>query len=290
NNERVRLLYVAATRAKKRLHLLGDTPVDQKRDVVRKPRSGSLLSHLWPAVQAKFEASFARRRVQMDRQEGFKLGGVSLRRLASSWRYPVVAAPMVPPPPRPQDEEEISFHWVGSTARHVGTVVHQLLQHIGDLGIENWEESYVSRFESVARAKLTRLGVAAVELEDAVTQVVTAIDRTLNDNKGRWMLSGVHRQARCEYPLTGFLDGQFRSVILDRTFVDAAGIRWIIDYKTSRHEGRDVDAFLDNEQVRYAQQMEVYARLLQRLEQNPVRLALYFPLLTGWREWKPGQD
>ena len=155
--------------------------------------------------------------------------------------------------------------------------------------MENWVDSDGVQLDSVARAKLAHLGVAAVELSDAVGQVVTAIDRTLDDDKGRWMLSGGHYQASCEYPLTGFLDGQFRSVVLDRTFVDSDGTRWIIDYKTSRHEGRDVDAFLDNEQRRYAQQMAVYARLLQRFQENPVRLALYFPLLTGWREWEPGE-
>ena len=74
-------------------------------------------------------------------------------------------------------------------------------------------------------------------------------------------------------------------VIIDRTFIDAHGTCWIIDYKTSRHEGPDREAFLDQEQQRYAGQLNRYARLMQQLGNRTIKLGLYFPLLQGWREW-----
>ena len=74
------------------------------------------------------------------------------------------------------------------------------------------------------------------------------------------------------------------SVVVDRTFVDG-GVRWIVDYKTSSHEGAGLDEFLDREQQRYRPQLERYAALIGRLGPEPVRLGLYFPLLSGWREW-----
>jgi len=73
---------------------------------------------------------------------------------------------------------------------------------------------------------------------------------------------------------------------IDRTFVDSDGTRWIIDYKTSRHEEEDVDAFLDQQQERYKEQLEKYGALMKLHEDEPIRLGLYFPLLKGWREWK----
>ena len=75
---------------------------------------------------------------------------------------------------------------------------------------------------------------------------------------------------------------------MDRSFVDAKGIRWIIDYKTSTHEGGGLDAFLDREQERYRGQLERYADVLRKLDARPIRLGLYFPLLSGWREWEAG--
>ena len=73
---------------------------------------------------------------------------------------------------------------------------------------------------------------------------------------------------------------------IDRTFVDSDGTRWIIDYKTSRHEEEDVDAFLDQQQERYKEQLEKYGALMKLHGDEPVRLGLYFPLLQGWREWE----
>jgi ATP-dependent helicase/nuclease subunit A len=52
------------------------------------------------------------------------------------------------------------------------------------------------------------------------------------------------------------------------------------------HEGAGVEAFLDSERERYRAQLDRYARLLARIDARPVRLGLYFPLLSGWREWE----
>ena len=42
---------------------------------------------------------------------------------------------------------------------------------------------------------------------------------------------------RCELPITGLIGGKLYETVIDRTFVDENGVRWIIDYKTSSHEG-----------------------------------------------------
>ena len=65
-------------------------------------------------------------------------------------------------------------------------------------------------------------------------------------------------------------------------------MRWIVDCKTGTHEGGDLEAFLDREQDRYRAQLERYAALMRMLDNRPVKLGLYFPLLKGWREWPFG--
>ncbi|MCW5621848.1 MAG: hypothetical protein KIS79_12130, partial [Burkholderiales bacterium] len=87
---------------------------------------------------------------------------------------------------------------------------------------------------------------------------------------------------------TAMLEEGIVHVALDRTFVDEHGTRWIIDYKTSTHEGGELEAFLDREQLRYREQLERYARIMHALDGRQVRLGLYFPLLGGWREWTAG--
>ena len=83
------------------------------------------------------------------------------------------------------------------------------------------------------------------------------------------------------------IDNQVVSARVDRTFVDSDGTRWIIDYKTSFHEGSGIESFLDNETERYQGQLELYRRIFLAMEDRPVRAALYFPLLNGWREVEP---
>jgi ATP-dependent exoDNAse (exonuclease V) beta subunit len=99
-------------------------------------------------------------------------------------------------------------------------------------------------------------------------------------------LLGPWSEARSEYSLSGVLDGRVVNVVLDRTFVDNDGVRWIVDYKTSLHSGGDREVFLDSERLRYTAQLARYAQLLAKKEARPLKLGLYFPLMRGWREWE----
>src|SRR3984957_14487706 len=59
-NEQTRLLYVAATRAKKTLYMSAAPKAKQDGTII--PRSGTLLACLWPALGAKFTAAENRQR------------------------------------------------------------------------------------------------------------------------------------------------------------------------------------------------------------------------------------
>ncbi len=102
---------------------------------------------------------------------------------------------------------------------------------------------------------------------------------------GRRLL-GPREGAQSELKLTGATEEGLVNIVVDRTFVDEHGTRWIVDYKTGTHEGADVEAFLDREQERYRKQLEHYAELMRGIDSRPIRLGLYFPLLNGWRDWE----
>jgi ATP-dependent helicase/nuclease subunit A len=137
-------------------------------------------------------------------------------------------------------------------------------------------------------AELAELGVPDERRATAVVKALQAVRRTLEDERGRWLLDASHRSAPARNALTGVVDGNLVSIVIDRTFIDATGLRWIVDYKTSSHEGAGLDEFMDNERERYRAQLERYAQLMRALGDEPIRLGLYFPLLSGWREWDPG--
>ena len=82
-------------------------------------------------------------------------------------------------------------------------------------------------------------------------------------------------------------DNLLRQLRLDRTFVDEEGIRWIIDYKTSSHEGGAIKDFLESEVIRYRSQLDNYASAMSLTENRKIRVGLYFPLLQALESWEP---
>jgi ATP-dependent exoDNAse (exonuclease V) beta subunit len=103
-------------------------------------------------------------------------------------------------------------------------------------------------------------------------------------------LSGRHDEAHAEWALSSTQNGMVSHHVIDRSFVDADGVRWIVDYKTGEHGGGDVDAFLAAEMRRHRPQLERYAGLLGGMEGRPLRLGLYFPMIDAWHELTPGED
>jgi ATP-dependent exoDNAse (exonuclease V) beta subunit len=136
------------------------------------------------------------------------------------------------------------------------------------------------------RRALMHAGVSPLELEAAAQRARQALARIRASRRGRWILEP-HEDSHSEYAVTGVAAGEVVRGLVDRTFIDK-DVRWIIDFKTSEHQGGKLEEFLDEQQRRYRDQMERYARILAPLG-NPVRLGLYFPLLDEWREWAPEQ-
>jgi ATP-dependent helicase/nuclease subunit A len=109
----------------------------------------------------------------------------------------------------------------------------------------------------------------------------------LAEERGRWLLDARHAESVTELALSGRIGGELLHVVIDRSFVTPDGLRWVVDYKLSPHEGGGLEEFLDREQQRYALQLARYAELARRLGPEPVRVGLYFPLQGAWRAWTP---
>ena len=296
-----RLIYVAATRPREQLHLLGHA--EASAEGLRLPPKGTLLRMLWPVVKGPFEEAW---RAQEEALETAAAGGSAtakgtpeqrpavLVRLPTDWVCPPVPPGLSDPAAEQgaaeseaDDHGTLDFLWAGDAIRHVGTVVHRALQIIAETGLAGWNPERIRKLRDRFRAQLRRLGVSAAELEDAAEKVEAALQGALTDERGGWVL-GDHAEAESELALTAVEGGQPVRVQVDRTFV-AEGVRWIIDYKTGSHTGGDLEAFLASEQTRYRAQLERYAHVLEKYDPGkPIRLGLYFPLLRAWREWEPG--
>ncbi len=275
-----RLFYVAATRAKQRLHLLACAKADEDLRP-KEPSKRSLLAKVWWQAREHFGEAPANAIAEPERMPIHDV----LHRLPAGFPLPK-APPSVTwtAPDEGRQEEEIEFSWAGETARHVGATVHRWLQRIADDELRTWDATRIDALASRFAKELERRGIPPRDLKASTEQVSVALKNAISDERGRWVL-GPHPEARSEHRIRVTGAAGANTYIVDRIFRTAEDVRWIVDYKTSSHEGKDLERFLDREQERYRAQLERYARVLAAGE-SPM-LGLYFPLLAGWRQWRP---
>lgn len=293
DNELLRLLYVAATRARSRLHLFGNAPT--KDGALSTPPKNTLLFPLWPAVQSDFEPvideldSVATEDEVVDEAMLASVEPPLLQRipvetpqmdLRANWIHATSGVTEL------AADEPLEFDWASHEARHVGTVVHRQLQRLAEEGAEQWTAERVGLLLDFYQQQLKALGVAQSRLESCAKRVVRALVNVADDPQAQWLLGG-RDTARSELKITGYIDGSLVNGVIDRTFVDDEGVRWIVDFKTGDHRGVEVEVFLAREQERYRAQLQRYAVIMQQMESRPVRIGLYFPLLRRFRDWSP---
>jgi ATP-dependent exoDNAse (exonuclease V) beta subunit len=283
-----RLLYVACTRAIKSLHLIGNVAVSADGEQFNDPYKGSLLSRLWPAIEMDYANAFPgwlkSRPKEAPPGDANYLVKPRLQRFREKWVIPtpVPMAADVTPQDSQAGETEVEYYWVGSALRHAGTIVHRWFQRISDEQLSTSIES-LGELRDTTRRWALDLGVNESQIEEVCQRAETALRGVLADEKGCWVLYG---EGSAELPITGVVDGKTESVIVDRVRIDEQGVHWIVDYKTSTHEGGDLEGFLHQESERYRPQLEKYAAMYSGLTGQEVRTALYFPLLQEFCEVK----
>jgi ATP-dependent exoDNAse (exonuclease V) beta subunit len=278
-----RLLYVACTRARRNLHLLGNVNAEGT------AKKDSLLWLLMaaPAIEDKF-----RQEKPTEEETTFEIAAAAvtrvaplLRRLPLDWHLPAAPAPLrwKKTANQARHDEVHTFDWVSDTLRRVGTVTHAFLQQIAREGLDHWNDERISASAAMIRTALTAEGVPPGELSSAGDKVGRALRSVITEERGRWILAA-REQAASEFEISSVLDGEIVRAKLDRTFVDEVGTRWIIDYKTADVGGGSVESFLDEQEAKYRPDLLRYSRIMRALNGRTVRAGLYFPLLARWRE------
>ncbi|PIV30410.1 MAG: DNA helicase UvrD, partial [Zetaproteobacteria bacterium CG02_land_8_20_14_3_00_50_9] len=263
-HETRRLLYVACTRARKTLHLCGH--LNKAEEAAR----SSLLHLLLSQDETAFGAT-------LHNIEATAASATNIRPLTRMAELPACLEATTAPA---STASEIEYIWSGPTATAVGHAVHACLQQIGEQGIEQWQSSDSDAAINHMHRSLMREGLSGTLLEQAMQRCTRAINNTLSSSHGQWILSGQHQHARCEWPLSKRQHQQIRHFILDRSFIDEHGTRWIIDYKVSDHEGGNLESFIASEADRYSPQIRAYGALLGDLEPGrDIKQAIYFPLM-----------
>ncbi|MCE1183287.1 MAG: UvrD-helicase domain-containing protein [Rhodocyclales bacterium] len=274
-HETERLLYVAATRAIRRLHLVGcATPDEKKDDGLKAPANGTLLKLLWdgvaqPAFAAALQAESAPTALTSPLDPASftpPLRRLRVAKIPESLRQ----LPAIPRPadnPLTLDEDDSSL----SLEASVGTLVHRILELIAKNGLENWSTAKVQTLQPTWQNRLQQRGHSPEDARSGSQEAVQALSTTLESETGRWLLSP-HDQSAAEQAWTS-RDGDFAvNHIIDRIFI-ADGVRWIVDYKTVRAAEEELPLRAEG----FRPQLERYAGLFAG-EGLPVKMAVWFGL------------
>lgn len=289
-NETQRLLYVAVTRAKRQLHLVGcaqpGKAADSDSAALKTPAKDSFLALMWHQAESAFLQAAQAQGMGQNTAQGAAQGTADTvhappgpppslttsttpaplynHRLVRV-RQPGKPAALVPgtaldaPPPTDAPTTPTTAQ-NGHTApdsrlsADVGTLVHRYLELVATDGLAAWTPERLHGLQGPMQRWLQQQGHAAAVAPAAAAEVVQHLHTTLASDDGRWVLAP-HAEAACELPLTTVTDGEVHLHAIDRTFV-AEGVRWIVDYKTTRHT-EDEDRLMQS----YAEQLARYSGL-----------------------------
>jgi ATP-dependent exoDNAse (exonuclease V) beta subunit len=260
-NEAARLLYVGATRAIRRLHLVG--VVKNRKDELAAP-ANTFLSLLWPVLADQFTAAAPAPAAEPATPFVAKL----LR----------VAAPValnLPTPVSGASASEAAETGTDNSGQSLdalaGILTHLYLQIIANEGIAAWPATRVTGLRGAMELWLTRQGCVGHDAATGAARVAALLETTLASETGRWLL-GKHEDAAAELALQKAGGDGTRMNIVDRTFIEN-GTRWIIDYKTTRPETNPAE-----HAKTYHPQLARYADLFSD-QGLPIRCAIYYAAL-----------
>lgn len=292
--EKSRVLYVAATRAIKKLHLSYTIDKDSE------PTKNSLLESLWPvlnpdSITEKTNLNLHYYPESNQSEEAVTTNSIptltTLNRLPTKWQGSQVSITQTDTTEalvktRLQANKELqqktlqeNLLGLNTTARHTGTVLHRILRQLVLDGIDNWKVGDVEHRQQFWAIQLQQLGVTPVEHPLALLK--KAITNCLKDETARWLLSHEHSESQCEYAL-GYIaeNGEPKTAVVDRCFISDK-TQWIIDYKLAEPSTDEPkDTFIQRETNQYRGQLGHYAELFKQRNNLPVKTALYFPLIS----------
>src|SRR5690606_4934450 len=272
-----RLLYVAATRARQRLHLVSQ--VQCKQGQVIEPPRGSLLSRLFPLFDFTPPAPQAQQETTPANALTPGIQGPLLSRIATRTleQLPVLPDRTVMP-----GATGSGWQFDDKYEASIGTVVHAWLARIGQDRMRGWDETRLQAAQEVIVRQLENEGLRQSQARSGAQRVYALLSRCIASEKGRWLLS--HGQARQELPLTA-ADGKL--LIVDVAVSTEAG--WlVVDFKTGmRREHEPQDVFETRMRDTYRLQLQGYCERLSQLDGRPATAAI-FALDTGdWIDVDP---
>ena len=245
--EMMRLLYVAMSRAKERLYLLGSIT---KSGNIASNSFLSLLSQYYQQSIAniKSETSLPSKEPAPPKMVRYKELSVLSKRVINN---------------KNQSKNIVkNIDLIYQSA--LGSIVHYYLEH--------------SLFEPPIKSietKFLELGLPQRLIQSYSSKVCRLLVNTKRDKDFDWLfMKRESTEVESEY------SNHTKTVIIDRLFIDN-GILWIIDFKTATlNEDESINSFIERQKHSHHKQLLEYQEILKEVFRLPSRSALYCPSVS----------
>lgn len=274
SNEAARLLYVACSRARKRLYMYRAFDPDRPEHHA----STSLAALLWPHLPVAANSLNECRLTKTAERHAVMVSATTQK------RAPVELTALrdlhtVENTSRVKIENQF-FHasntvdWLSSMTmentfeRCIGSVVHQNLQHWAEVGDRLFWQKSISERRTAISTQLRASGLRE-KMAAAIDWVEKALHAARDDQQNQWLFAGGRTEA--EFRIAD--EQAVKSIVIDRLLDDAQGNQWIVDYKVHLSD------FARNEDLaKLAQTYLPQLKTYQQVFTAPRRIAVYFVL------------
>jgi len=246
--ELMRLLYVAMSRAKSKVYLLGGV------SKTGKATSGSFLALLSEHYEEELDLD-----LDLDiNQSEKKLGAINAPKLL---RIKTLDSHSNQSIGKTDDQKNHpkSFDLIYQSA--LGTIVHHYLE-LGEF----------NPLDKTVETRLREMGAPSKLLKSYTTLILDILSKTKHDDNFEWIF---------KYRDSTEVEAEYRnskhSVVIDRLFIDQ-GILWIIDFKTaSLNKNETIDEYIKRQKHTHQSQIKKYKEVLSDVFNLPCKSAIYCP-------------
>jgi ATP-dependent helicase/nuclease subunit A len=274
--EDARVLYVAATRAERCLHLVGAAKIDNKGQT--KAPKNTFLEMLWPVVHTQFAAENAVKPIARQQIDN----GVTMANFIPKL-VRVTNASMPINFTKTHDDGFVSAkinkesNNSNTLDADVGTLAHLYLQLVAESNVSNWSEARIKSLHSAMMRWFKQKGYESSIAQDGANRVDTLLQMTILSEQGLWVLQD-REIAASELAIESANSDSGTEVIskkiVDRTFIEN-GTRWIVDYKTITLPKDISETALNAMANQYRMQLATYEHLFIG-ENLPIQKAIFF--------------
>ena len=278
--ESTRLLYIGVTRAMKSVYL--SATLADKDGETTAPGSRTLLATIWDNLsQASVDYLPIRSMSLPFKQQDPLATRPSLLRLPADTFIANDSAQACAETTAVQNDDsaQIELTVDNQLQIEVGNLVHEALQNYLN-NHQLLDTANLAGLKNYWRRRLSAFSFVSGEIDIAMTKLEQSLQSTLQDSELRWVFDHGQEQSAAELALQSYASGFVHTHVIDRTFIDGNGVRWIIDYKSSQPLGKQsLESFLAEQVALYSGQLSRYRSLFENEDNKGVKTALLFTSL-----------